>query len=147
MHVYQHILCAVDFSSLSEAACQRALALAEQSGARLTFLHVVEYFPGERSNQLIPPEDVDPAAYEAIEERARLAELAARLACEAAHQQVLISPHSAWREIVRFAGATGTDLIVLGSHGFHGVATLLGSSANALANRAPCDVLTVRHRP
>ena len=146
MPVYQRILCAVDFSSLSAEACQRALALAEHTPQRLSFVHVIEYFPGERSNALIPPENVDPAAYESEKARAQLAALTSSLGCAAAHQWVLISPHSAWHEIVRFAGSNGTDLVVLGSHGWHGVAAQLGSTASAVANRAHCDVLTVRQR-
>jgi hypothetical protein len=37
--------------------------------AQFTLLHVVEYFPEDRSNVQIAPEDVDPEAYR--EERAR----------------------------------------------------------------------------
>ncbi|MGB1202845.1 MAG: universal stress protein [Alloalcanivorax venustensis] len=36
------------------------------------------------------------------------------------------------------------DLIVLGSHGKHGIRLLLGSTANAVLHRATCDVLAVR---
>ncbi len=40
----------------------------------------------------------------------------------------------------------GADLIVVGSHGRHGLALLLGSTANAVLHGAPCDVLAVRIR-
>lgn len=36
------------------------------------------------------------------------------------------------------------DLIILGSHGRHGVQLLLGSTANAILHGAQCDVLAVR---
>ena len=36
------------------------------------------------------------------------------------------------------------DLIVVGSHGRHGIALLLGSTANGVLHGAPCDVLAVR---
>ena len=36
------------------------------------------------------------------------------------------------------------DLIIVGSHGRHGVKTLLGSTANAILHNAACDVLAVR---
>ena len=36
------------------------------------------------------------------------------------------------------------DLIVLGSHGRHGLALLLGSTANGVLHHAKCDVLAVR---
>jgi len=36
------------------------------------------------------------------------------------------------------------DLIIVGSHGRHGVRLLLGSTANAILHGANCDVLAVR---
>ena len=36
------------------------------------------------------------------------------------------------------------DLIIVGSHGRHGVRLLLGSTANAILHGAKCDVLAVR---
>jgi universal stress protein A len=36
------------------------------------------------------------------------------------------------------------DLIVVGSHGRHGITVLLGSTANAILHNATCDVLAVR---
>ena len=36
------------------------------------------------------------------------------------------------------------DLIVIGSHGRHGLALLLGSTANSVLHHARCDVLAVR---
>jgi universal stress protein A len=36
------------------------------------------------------------------------------------------------------------DLIILGSHGRHGIRLLLGSTANAVIHSAKCDVLAVR---
>lgn len=39
------------------------------------------------------------------------------------------------------------DLIVIGSHGRHGLGRLLGSTANGVLQGAPCDVLAVRIRP
>jgi universal stress protein A len=47
-------------------------------------------------------------------------------------------------EIARVAKENTFDLIVVGSHGRHGVALLLGSTANAVLHGAPCDVLAVR---
>jgi universal stress protein A len=36
------------------------------------------------------------------------------------------------------------DLIVIGSHGRHGMGLLLGSTANAVLHGSPCNVLAVR---
>ena len=144
MKIYKRIVCAVDFSHNSEVACRRAIELARNFEARLIMLYVVEYFPEDRSNELIAPETTDPASYREREARKGLANLATRLQFEDAHHEVLFSPHAAWHEIVRFARDGAMELIVLGSHGNHGIAALLGSTANGVANRAPCDVLAVR---
>ena len=48
------------------------------------------------------------------------------------------------KEILRIVQEQGLDLIVLGSHGRHGVAMLLGSTANAVLHHAECDLLAVR---
>ena len=47
-------------------------------------------------------------------------------------------------EIHRIAEEEGADLIVVGSHGRHGLALLLGSTANGVLHGANCDVLAVR---
>jgi universal stress protein A len=47
------------------------------------------------------------------------------------------------QEIHRFARENACDLIVVGSHGRHGLALLLGSTANDLLHGAPCDTLAV----
>jgi len=47
-------------------------------------------------------------------------------------------------EIHRMADELDADLIVVGSHGRHGLALLLGSTANGVLHGATCDVLAVR---
>ncbi len=48
-------------------------------------------------------------------------------------------------EIHAHAEMIEADLIVIGSHGRHGLPqVMLGSTANAVLHGAPCDVLTVR---
>ncbi|WP_163009288.1 universal stress protein, partial [Pseudomonas viridiflava] len=48
------------------------------------------------------------------------------------------------QEIHQLASKRDCDLIVIGSHGRHGLALLLGSTANDVLHGAPCDVLAVR---
>ncbi|MNG25866.1 hypothetical protein D3C84_1107770 [compost metagenome] len=48
------------------------------------------------------------------------------------------------QEIHQLAKENACDLIVVGSHGRHGLALLLGSTANDVLHGAPCDVLAVR---
>ncbi|MFB3104756.1 MAG: universal stress protein, partial [Pseudomonadales bacterium] len=47
-------------------------------------------------------------------------------------------------EIHRIAESKEADIIVVGSHGRHGLALLLGSTANGVLHGAKCDVLAVR---
>ena len=47
-------------------------------------------------------------------------------------------------EIREMAAELGADLIVLGTHGRHGLGLLLGSTATGVLHGCPCDVLTVR---
>ena len=47
------------------------------------------------------------------------------------------------QEIHHLAKEHECDLIVVGSHGRHGLALLLGSTANDVLHGAPCDVLAV----
>jgi universal stress protein A len=46
--------------------------------------------------------------------------------------------------ILEEAKKFGSDLIIVGSHGRHGLRAILGSTANAVLHGADCDVLTVR---
>ena len=146
MRPHERIVCAVDFSAISDAASKRAAALARQTGAQLIFLHIVQYFPEDRSNDVIEPESVDPAEFQKSEAHRKMNDLANRLGCTDAKRTVLFTTRSAWHEIVRFAEQSNVDLIVLGSHGHHGIGAILGSSANGVVNRAPCDVLVIRPR-
>jgi universal stress protein A len=50
------------------------------------------------------------------------------------------------QEIIHIAEQEKVDLIVVGSHGRHGLALLLGSTANSILHYAKCDVLAVRLR-
>lgn len=145
MEGYRNILCAIDFSPYSESAVERAVVLARSTGAQLTLLHVVEFFPEDRSNEQIAPEDTDPKHYRMSRARAELAEQARHLGEIEATQEVVVSEHSAKHEIVRFAEEGKMDLIVVASHGLHAIsALLLGSTADGVLHTAPCDVLAVR---
>ena len=71
----------------------------------------------------------------------RLAEIAAPHV-EPADQHVVVGMPDT--EIHRFAEEHNVDLIVVGSHGRHGFALLLGSTSTGVLHGAQCDVLAVR---
>jgi universal stress protein A len=139
---YQHILAAVDFSPGIEGMMQRVVDLVVRYGARLSVIHVVEYLPVAMDAELMLP----PLA--GIEEqlmenaRKRLEQLILSLDLEEVSHYVEMG--SAKLEILRVAESQGVDLVVVGSHGRHGLARMLGSTASAVLQGAHCDVLAVR---
>ena len=143
MNGYQNILVAADFSAAGEKAVEKAGTLAGRFGASLTLLHVIEHFPEDMPVSVIPPEDVDPQKYLTDRARSSLEKLAARIGQPAAALEMVVSTHSASREIVRYAQGHGIDLIVVGSHGKGGIKGMSGSTANSVVQAAIVDVLVV----
>lgn len=52
-----------------------------------------------------------------------------------------------WRVILELSDEMDVDLIVLGSHGYHGFDRILGTTAGKVANLAQRNVLVVHGRP
>ena len=144
MQAYQHILFATDFTDEALQVGARAKEIAQRYGARLSLVHVIEPVVVSPGYDLLPvlPEELPDEALRASSQEA-LRRLAERLEIQDAEQRVItgVSTKEGILEAVRELGA---DLIVIGSHGRHGLALLLGSTANAVLHGAPCDVLAVR---
>ena len=51
-----------------------------------------------------------------------------------------------WRTILRLTEALDVDLLVIGSHGYHGIDRVLGTTAGKVANLAHRNVLVVHER-
>ena len=134
------ILVPTDFSRPSEQALHYAHDLAQQFGASLHLLHVV--------NRPLLAEGLAAEAhlsqkFESDKVRGTEARLR-KLAPDAASADVVFG--YAARAIVERASRLGADLIVMGSHGRAGMPHLmLGSVAEAVVRTARCPVLTVRH--
>lgn len=144
---YQHVLFAADFSEDALQVGQRAKEVARQAGARLSLIHVVEDVNIGLGGgyELLPVLAELPEEALLQEARGALGELAKRLGLEDAEKWV-VNAMSTKEGILGAAKEHGADLIVVGSHGRHGLALLLGSTANAVLHGAPCDVLAVRIR-
>lgn len=139
------ILVPVDFSLCSRQALPWAQALASAFGAKLVLLHILEEVPlaglyGEYVNAVrgVTPE----AIAWAKEELQRLAEeLAASGVDVKSHVEVGYPPAS----IPDFARGEAVDLMVIASHGRHGLSRfLLGSVTEKVLRAAPCPMLIVR---
>jgi len=131
------ILCPTDFSEQSEFACRLACALARDYGARIIVTHVAEPPVPIYGNGLVlpPPQTVKGPL---------LAKLHEFLRCDSKIQiEHCLVEGDAATEILRVAGETKCDLIVIGTHGRTGVRRLLlGSVAEQVVRKAPCPVLT-----
>ena len=141
---YKKILVAVDFSPVAEKVIGQAVELAKRYDARLLFLHVVEYVPPID----VGYEPVTPATWMVDEtllvENAKtsLHDFVSKLQLNNAVQRVEVGIPK--HTIAEIAMQENVDLIVIGSHGRHGLDRLLGSTANGVLHNAKCDVLAVR---
>lgn len=139
---YEHLLLAVDFAPETEPVVGRAQQLREHCQARLSLLHVVEHLPMSYSGDLVLPDDFD-LEQELLEmAKKQMAALGERLGVPTEDRHIELG--ATGRTILSLASDIGVDLIVLGSHGRHGLAALLGSTARTVLNGAACDVLAVR---
>lgn len=143
METYRHILFATDFNEHSLQAGERAQDLARRHQANLSLLHVVENLPiGDAAYGPIVPFDIDLTEQMVEAAKQRLTGLGNTLGIAAERQFVEIGSPKA--EIIRMAEELSADLIVVGSHGRHGIGLLLGSTASSVVHHAHCDVLAVR---
>ena len=141
MSEYKKIMLAVDLTEESKPVAERALALVKAFDAELHLVHVIEPLSLAYGGDV--PMDLS-SVQEQIQDQAKshLAEFASGMSVPAEHQHLIFGrPES---EIQRVADEEGADLIVVGSHGRHGLALLLGSTANGVLHGAMCDVLAVR---
>ena len=140
---YQHILVAVDFFAQSDVVIAKAQMLAARFQAKLSLIHVVDSVPiTDIGYGAETPFNMDLTAQLLDSAKLRLTELAEHLHIPKEQQWLEIG--SPKNEIVRIAKEHNVDLIVVGSHGRHGLALLLGSTANSVLHYASCDVLAVR---
>ena len=149
MPAYTHILVALDLTDEANQVLDRAKDEARRHGAQISLIHVVKPIeqvyggfgaiglPGDFSGQMAGFER------EALKQaQTQLAQLGAGAGVPAERTHVQIG-HAA-SEIQRVADEAGADLIVLGTHGRHGLGLLLGSTANAVLHGVNHDVLAVR---
>ncbi|KJZ14112.1 MULTISPECIES: universal stress protein [Halomonas] len=137
---YRHVLVAVDLTKDSHKILERALQIADRNHAKLSIMHTLEplgfAYGGDIPMDLTSIQDqLDDHA------KQRLAEIADAHVARDDQHVVVGMPDT---EIHRFADEHDVDLIVVGSHGRHGFALLLGSTSTGVLHGAQCDVLAVR---
>ncbi|MEE4382630.1 MAG: universal stress protein [Pseudomonadales bacterium] len=138
---YRHLLLAVDLTEESRAVAEKGAALARAFDSEMSVIHVIEPLSLAYGGDI--PMDLS-SVQDQIHEQAKtqLADFARDLGIPEDRQYLIFGrPES---EIHRVARCREVDLVVVGSHGRHGLALLLGSTANGVLHGASCDVLAVR---
>jgi nucleotide-binding universal stress UspA family protein len=145
--MYKNILIAIDGSELSDLALQHGRAIAKAFAAKVVVVHATPPWSSLVVGDAVvmyPPADYEQTMDKAAEKllaSAKAACAADGIEAETCHS---VDPQ-AHKAIVDTAKSKGCDLIVMGSHGRHGLAGLvLGSVANKTAIYSHVPVLVCR---
>lgn len=138
--MYKKVLFATDFDEVGVNAAHKAKKIADENHAVLFLVHVVEPIPAYAYPGFAGFAEVEQSIREQADKE--LNALAEKLGVDAKHRMLEFG--STKNEVLRVADENKVDLIVTGSHGKHGLALLLGSTANSILHAAKCDVLIVR---
>ena len=145
--MYTNILIPTDGSELAGKAVQHGIALAKRIGAKVTVLTVLPPFHMFTTNtQML--EDT-PAQYKARmqkhAEKTLGAVAHAAQAAGVARELVHVEHEYPYRAIIDTAESKGCDLIVMASHGRHGIsAIVLGSETVKVLTHSKIPVLVHR---
>ncbi len=141
MSVYQHILIGLDLSPESQQVIDRVKFLFANSDTKISICHVLEPLAFTYGGDI--PVDLSDVQTQLQEQATgRLAALAEQLNVSPEDQHIILG-HPA-QEMHNMAKQDEVDLIVVGSHGRHGLALIFGSTSNSVLHGASCDVLAVR---
>ena len=144
--MYKHILVPVDGSSAAQYAVLKAIELAKAFDGDVTVVYVIDPYPftGLGSDFAYGQAEYLSAA----SEEAKQANDQALKACEQAGVKAagrVVEAHGAWRGILEAAASSRSDLIVMGSHGRHGLEKIiLGSETQRVLSHSKLSVLVVR---
>ena len=142
MGLYKHLIVAVDLHpNCDQTLLEHAKQLATQHQAKITLVHAIEHMNAYGMMQAYP------AVVELEDEMVKQAkqamnDMGKKFNLSEADQ--IVSVGSPKLVVLDTAKHLQADLILVGSHGRHGLAVLLGSTANAILHNATCDVLVVR---
>lgn len=143
MNLYQHILLAVDFSNNTDFIINKTRDIASLSNANISIVHILDNIPMPDTSYgtvIALNDEADNALLK--QEKENLNTIGDRL--NVPENQRWLIWGSPKEEICALAAQENIDLIIVGSHGRHGLALLLGSTASDVLHHAPCDVLAVR---
>ncbi len=140
------VLFPTDFSEFANDTFAKAAALADDYGAELHVLHVVQ--TPEMLTQfeaVLPVADASFVAEMEKNAREQLEKVVSDEVRRRLEVKTALRSGVAFLEIVRYAKDEGIDLIVIPTHGHTGLRhALFGSVAEKVIRKAPCAVLSIR---
>lgn len=130
--MYKVIICAVEASIEGKEILEKANSLAQLYNAKLIVTHVIPYtllpkdYQKELENNVAPEIDA----------------MTSSLGIN--KKNVTIKFGKPYEQVCTLAEEKNADLIILGTHSKKGLNALIGSTANAVANYAKCDVSLIK---
>lgn len=142
------ILVPTDFSEYSDKAVQKALDIAQESGAMITLLHVIgEDIRECMSDYCFTPDELErfkKGLFESSEGYLKR-QLEKFPGTQTAKITSAVRQGIPYEEILQYQSNNNFDLIVIASHGRSGIAKyLMGSVATKVIKGAKCEVLVLK---
>ena len=141
MKGYKKILVAVELMpETDKEPMQHAEMMAKEFGADVVLVHAVEQIGSYSAYGVGVGFEVEKILLE--NSKKEMTDLGKRIGFSEDKMVVGIGP--AKHVILDEADKIKADLIIVGSHGRHGIKNILGSTADGVLHGAKCDVLAVR---
>lgn len=140
--MYDHILVPTDGSDEATAAAEEAIRLADQVGATL---HVVYVVDESASSLLLTTQSMEEALESMVAAGSEATASVVEMATDAGvpvESETIRGMH-VHEGIVEYAQDHGIDLIVMGTTGRHGVEYVVGSTTERVLGACPVPVLAV----
>jgi len=138
--MYTNILYATDLNEEHSHITKKAAEIARYFNAKLYLLHVIDL---PATVQLAQGLGFTELAHPAKDDAQTVLSLIGESINIPVDQQI-VEIGSVKEHIFRKVKELDCQLVLLGSHSFHGFPSFLGSTAHATVDHAPCDVLTLR---
>src|SRR5665647_871070 len=144
--MFKHLLVPVDGSSTSRQSIEKAIAIAEAFKSEVTVIYVIDpyAFTGVGTDFSYGQAEYLSAATAEANEAIKAAKRAFQdhgISVTAS----IVEGHAVFRGILETAESVGADLVVMGSHGRHGLEKLvLGSVTAQVLSHTRLSVLVVR---
>jgi universal stress protein A len=141
MKNYKHVLVAVELLAENDnSLIKHAEFMTKEFKANIILVHAIEHISWYNAYGVGVGFEIEQALIDNA--NAAMKKLAQKL--DIPEDRCIVKSGPAKFIILEEAKKIGADLIVVGSHGRHGIQIILGTTANAVLHGAQCDVFVVR---